>query len=87
MELKPRFENCKSYYKKAHVTDTDQGIELRSYNTPVCWVLYGKASVDSSKLTATTLRHIKEFLKQKGFKALSKSQIIKDYSGEQVWEV
>ena len=29
--------------------------------------------------SATTLRHIKEFLKQNGFKADSKSQIEKDY--------
>lgn len=79
MELRPRFESVNSFYKKATMSDTENGIELRSYDTPVAWVNEGVARVNTSHLSATTLRHVKEFLKQKGFKALNKKQIIKDY--------
>ena len=39
---------------------------------------YGKAYVVDT-YSQTTLRHIKEFLKQNGFKADSKKQIMEDY--------
>jgi len=71
MELKPIYENCKSYYKKAIILDLGAYVILSSYNTEVCvintaehsFVVYG-GNCYQNYLTTTTLRHIKEFLKQ-----------------------
>lgn len=67
---------------------------LYSYGTPVCNISllfeegtdFSKGRVylngdvcDSLLFSNTTLRHIKEFLKQNGFKAESKKQVINDY--------
>lgn len=84
--LKPIYDNRKSFYNKATVTEDINGRYLTSYSTVVARItdknngykivpyveVYGTYS-------ATTLRHIKEFLKQNGFKAESKAQIEKDY--------
>lgn len=51
---------------------------LESYGTDVAYVQGGKAHVGGGYST-TTLRHIKEFLKQEGFKAETKAQILRDY--------
>lgn len=85
-ELKTIYDNRKSFYNKATVTEDKNGKYLTSYNTVVARItdknngykiapyaeVYGTYS-------QTTLRHIKEFLKQNGFKAESKAQIEKDY--------
>lgn len=84
--LKPIYDSRKSFYNKATVTEDANGKYLTSYETIVARItdknngykiapyaeVYGTYS-------ATTLRHIKEFLKQNGFKAESKQQILKDY--------
>jgi hypothetical protein len=84
--LKPIYDSRQSFYNKATVTEDKNGKYLTSYNTVVARItdknngyqiapyaeVYGTYS-------QTTLRHIKEFLKQNGFKAESKSQIEKDY--------
>ena len=78
-ELKPQFENVKSYYGKARV-DTIFGETLRliSYSTVVA-----KYEVKTQTLTihgeysSTTLRHIKEFAQQLGFPKLSVSDMRK----------
>ena len=84
--LQPRFDSRQSFYNKATVTEDTNGKYLTSYNTVVARItdknngyqiapyaeVYGTYS-------QTTLRHIKEFLKQNGFKAESKAQIEKDY--------
>lgn len=84
-ELSPQYDSRKSFYGKAHVvTDTDGTETLYSYNTPVVEIKDGKVKLlpmwDSSM---TTLRHVKEFLQQRGFSTGSKSQIAKMY-GESV---
>ena len=84
-ELKPIYDGAKSFYRKAMV-DYDlrsSQITLYSYDTKVADVFHdsGDASVAIVYGThsATTLRHIKEFLRQNGFRADSKKQIEADY--------
>lgn len=81
-ELKPIFDNHSSFYGKATV-ESDSSvpnlITLRSYGTIVAEITGSTPRVFDT-YSATTLRHIKEFLKQNNFKAESKKQIIKDYS-------
>jgi hypothetical protein len=82
-ELIPTDINQKSYYKKAIVRRENGRIILKSYSTDVCYldmknyvvvkpVVYGTHS-------NTTLKHIKSFLRQYGFKAETKKQILNDY--------
>lgn len=74
-ELIPVFENVKSYYKKAEVKkyynkyNIITKYELLSYNTIVLTYKDSKIKlnkkIDINLLTSqTTLRHIKEFIKQ-----------------------
>ena len=82
-ELSTQFDSRKSFGGKAKVvTDSDGTQILYSYNTPVVELEKGKKvkllpQWDSS---ATTLRHVREFLLQNGFEAGSKAQIAKLYS-------
>lgn len=79
-ELEPKFANRKSFYGKAHVDTLEDGTKvLTSYDTKVASVKDGKVSVlcDKEDLTATTLRHIDEFLKQCGVKSLPKKELVK----------
>ena len=83
-ELTPRFDSRQSFYGKATVTGTNTGLVLRSYGTIVATI-----DDETNEVTllprwsdsTTTLRHVKEFLKQNGFKAESKAQIKADYHG------
>ena len=80
-ELSPSYDSRKSFYGKAHVITDDDGTQiLYSYDTPVVKIKDDKVELlaqwDSSQ---TTLRHVKEFLRQNGFEATSKSQIAKMY--------
>lgn len=79
--LEAQYDSRKSFGGKAQVETDNAGTEtLYSYNTPVVKIVKGKVTLlpkwDSS---ATTLRHVKEFLKQHDLKAESKEQIAKDY--------
>lgn len=81
-ELTPRYDHADSFYGKAHELYYDDGsIELQSYSTIVALIKDDKATV-YGWYSITTGRHIKEFLKQHGFKALNKTQILKDYGEE-----
>ena len=80
-DLSPQHDARKSFYGKAHVVTDDDGTQiLYSYNTPVIELKDGKVKLlpmwDSSQ---TTLRHVKEFLKQNGFSAGSKGEIARLY--------
>lgn len=85
MELLPYYDSAKSFYGKAKVIEIENDVFLISYDTIVAFFnrdakvaqVYGTYSV-------TTLRHIKEFLKQSGFKAESKKQIENDYMKREV---
>lgn len=77
--LDARYDSRKDFYGKATVEECADGtIQLTSYSTHVASIVDGKAEV-YCWYSATTGRHIKEFLKQNGFKAESKAQILKDY--------
>jgi hypothetical protein len=83
-QLKPIYDKAISFYGKAETKTTKNGIILYSYNTKVAEIKGNKIILnnkidDSLLFSNTTLRHIKEFLKQNGFKAETKKQIIKDY--------
>lgn len=82
-ELRPIHDNRKSFYGKAKVeTEADEEHltkRLYSYGTLVAEIKDNKPIVHGT-YSATTLRHIKEFLKQNGFKAETSKQLLKDYS-------
>ena len=78
-ELQANFDSRQSFYGKARVEELDNGAAvLTSYNTVVASIRDGKAKVNGT-YSQTTLRHIKEFLRQYGFKADTAKQIMTDY--------
>lgn len=79
-ELSPRYDARKSFYGKAHVDtgDNDDKNRLYSYDTLVAEIKDGKPVVYGT-YSQTTLRHIKDWLKQNGFKAETAKQIMQDY--------
>lgn len=79
-ELHPRYDARQSFYGKARVDTGDKGDKnkLFSYDTLVAEIKDGKPVVYGA-FSATTLRHIKDWLKQNGFKAENKAQILRDY--------
>ena len=85
-ELKPIYDSRKSFYGKAKVISDRDGKTLVSYSTTVARIteknngyMITPYAVIYGTYSATTLRHIKEFLKQNGFRAESKAQIEADY--------
>lgn len=82
-DLEPRFDSRASFYGKAKVDtgDNDDENKLYSYGTLVAEIKNGKPVVYGT-YSQTTLRHIKDWLQQNGFKADSKSQIERDYMKE-----
>ena len=91
--LEPKHDARKSFYGKAEVVEEDGDKVLYSYGTKVAKITKdNKVELLSGSLpetrgykvmlwcySPTTLRHVKEFLKQNGFKAESKAQMEKDY--------
>lgn len=73
-KLDTRYDSRASFYGKAVVTVDGERETLTSYNTDVAYIENGKAVVNGT-YSQTTLRHIKEFLKQNGFDAETKGQI------------
>lgn len=83
MELCPYYDSAKSFYGKAKVIEIENDVFLMSYDTIVAsFNRDTKVAKVIGTYSATTLRHIKEFLKQSGFKAETKKQIEKDYIEE-----
>jgi hypothetical protein len=76
--LEARYDARQSFYGKAVVEEEDGKKTLISYSTKVATIENGVAKV-SGTYSATTLRHIKEFLLQNGFRADSKAQIEESY--------
>jgi hypothetical protein len=84
--LIPEHDSRKSFYGKARVSinPVDGDLELVSYSTRVAVI--HEPNDDTNKTasvygtySSTTLRHIKEFLLQNGFRAENKKQILADY--------
>lgn len=79
-ELKTQYDSRKSFYNKATVEICDdRTIKLFSYNTLVAYITPENKAVILGFHSNTTTRHIREFLKQNGFIANNKAQMIKDY--------
>lgn len=86
MELVPRYDARKSFNGKARVRMVGgwgQTVQLISYDTVVAQIGYDEAGERVAQVynlqSDTTLRHVREFLRQNGFKAESKAQIELDY--------
>jgi hypothetical protein len=80
MELCPYYDSAQSFYGKAKVIEIENDVFLLSYETIVAF--YNRETKIAKVVdtySATTLRHIKEFLRQSGFKAENKKQIERDY--------
>lgn len=79
-ELQPQLDSAQSFYKKAYTLHNNDGsIQLKSYDTIVATFKAGNITVNNT-YSATTLRHIKEFIYQTmGVSGLSKKDIEKDY--------
>lgn len=83
MELCPYYDSAQSFYGKAKVIEIENDVFLISYDTIVAF--YNRETKIAEVVdtySATTLRHIKEFLRQNGFKAETKKQIECDYMKE-----
>ena len=88
-KLEPDFDGRKSFYGKAYVDDRGNIKVLYSYETPVAMIKDGEVVLGKAtnrgypysvwKYSPTTIRHVKEFLKQNGFTADSLKQMEKDY--------
>ena len=80
-DLRAQYDSRKSFNNKAYVDTDGRGNDtLYSYNTPVVQIRGDKVTLlPKWNFSATTVRHVKEFLKQHGFKADSLAQIAKDY--------
>lgn len=82
-ELIPIYENVKSFYGKARVCFTGNIAILQSYTTNVATIdTKNNIAIVYGDYSNTTLRHIKEFLRQFGFKADTKKQILSDYCAQ-----
>lgn len=77
-ELSPQFDTVKSFGNNARVEIENNVKSLYSYNTLVATIQNDNLSVLNTQ-SNTTVRHIKEFAKQNGFKAETKKQIESDY--------
>jgi hypothetical protein len=94
LELVPRYDSRKSFYGKVRVEEDASGEvkHLISYSTHVASITRIVGSNEPlaevyGTYSNTTLRHIKEFLKQNGFKAENSKQIMADYGIKQLAEV
>ena len=75
--LNVKYDSRKDFYHKARVK-TENGVKiLISYQTEVCKIVNGKPEV-YGEYSQTTMRHIKEFLKQNGFKVDNTKQVLKE---------
>ena len=86
-DLAPAFDPCKSHFGGARVTvNPADSVELQSYGAHVVTIdildPYDKRVTlhPAWDQSDTTLRHVKEFLRQQGFNAHNKGQIRRDYA-------
>lgn len=64
-ELKPKYDGRKSFYGKATVIESLSGKKiLRSYSTDVCYIDSDGLHRTWGGYSATTMRHINEFVFQ-----------------------
>lgn len=73
-ELRARYDARQSFYKKAYTIKYNNILYLRSYDTIVAKIENSEAVINGW-YSQTTARHINEFLKQNGFKAMTKKEM------------
>lgn len=80
--LQPQHDSRKSFYNKAVVEMTGTGyMKLYSYGALVAEIDAGAVKLRPKwDYSPTTLRHVKEFLKQNGHQADTKEQIQETYA-------
>jgi hypothetical protein len=81
--LEARYDAHKSFYSKARIEDDGTAVRLYSYGTFVA--LFHKATGTVGLMrrwdaSATTLRHVKEFLAQMGAETGSKARLAELYT-------
>lgn len=81
--LEAKYDARKSFYNKARIEDDGTSVRPYSYNTHV--VTFHKATSAVALMSrwdesATTLRHVKEFLAQMGAEVGSKARLAELYS-------
>ncbi len=81
-ELTPMFDSRRSFYGKAKISFEGDRRLLLSYGTSVAFIEPDRPPVmlDGWDSTQTTLRHVKEFLKQNDLRAESLEQMRRDYA-------
>ena len=78
-DLQAQYDCRNQFYSNARVQVEENGdLTLWSYNTNVATIKEGVVKVTNTQ-SQTTVRHVKEFLKQNGFKADTTKQIEEDY--------
>ena len=77
-ELQPIYCSQKSFYGKAKIIKENDTIKLQSYNTIIAEIRSGILHINGF-YSATSTRHLKEFMKQNGFKTGTKTQLEKMY--------
>lgn len=77
--LMPKYDSRASFYNKAMVIEKNGVKTLYSYLVPVCQVKEDGVFVLGAKwdCSTTTIRHVKEFMKQLGFQVEGKKDIEK----------
>lgn len=78
MDLEPIYSNVKSFYGKARVLKENGVIKLLSYDTVIAEIKDNKVHINGF-YSQTSTRHLKEFLKQYGFKTGTRQQLEKMY--------
>ncbi|MDO5562446.1 MAG: hypothetical protein Q4F74_02425 [Synergistaceae bacterium] len=79
-ELTPQFDSRISFYGKAHLLLHDNGkIQLQSYATIVAEKTPDGEIKVFGRYSATTSRHVKEFIKQITGKSLTSKEIERRY--------
>lgn len=81
-ELQAIYDSCKSFYKRANVYEMQNGDKyLVSYSTVVAKIVNVKAEIFGT-YSVTTLRHIRDFLRQNGFENGSKKELLEMYHAD-----
>lgn len=77
--LTARYDARASFYGKAQVLENGETQVLKSYDTYVC-IIKGNHAFICDTYSNTTTRHIREFLRQNGFKTGTKQELVNMYS-------
>lgn len=77
-ELQPIYCSQKSFYSKAKIIRENGTIKLKSYDTIIAEIKNGKLHINGF-YSATSTRHLREFMKQMGFEIGTKKELEKMY--------